>query len=56
VGRMDLFWASHVIIFLGQHDVPLSLHGAAKMSNFSGFGNQLITRDSAINPTIIETN
>jgi hypothetical protein len=37
VGRADLFWASHVIIFLGQPDAPLSLHGATIMSNFFWF-------------------
>jgi hypothetical protein len=34
VGRVDLFWASHVIVFLVQPDMPLSLHGAGIMSIF----------------------
>jgi hypothetical protein len=37
------------------HGAP-SLHGAAIMGIVSDFGNQLITRDSTINPTIMETN
>jgi hypothetical protein len=56
VGRLGLFWANHVIIFLGQPNAPPSLHGTTIMGIFSSFRNQLITHDSAINPSIMEIN
>jgi hypothetical protein len=34
VGRSGLFWANHVIIFLGQPNAPPSLHGTTIMGIF----------------------